>query len=194
MARPLRQWGRLEARENDRRLSRSPSGTASTFCRDGRGSAAIEFALVAPPFFALLFAILETGLVFLAGQVLDNATEDAARLIFTGQRQSKTVNADDFKTEVCKRMPPLFDCGGISIDVNSYGLDSPPKSTNPIIVDGKLVTKDFGFKTGNAGDVVVVRLFYQWPLVVTGLGYNIANLSNSKRLLSTTLAFRNEPF
>jgi len=41
---------------------------------------------------------------------------------------------------------------------------------------------------------VVVRLFYQWPLLVTGLGYNISNLSGSKRLLSATAAFRNEPF
>ena len=45
-----------------------------------------------------------------------------------------------------------------------------------------------------AGDIVVVRLFYQWPLFVTGLGYNIANLNGSKRLLSATAAFRNEPF
>jgi hypothetical protein len=41
---------------------------------------------------------------------------------------------------------------------------------------------------------VVVRLFYQWPLIVTGLGFNIANLSGSKRLLTATAAFQNEPF
>jgi len=39
----------------------------------------------------------------------------------------------------------------------------------------------------------VVQLFYQWPLFVTGLGYNIANLNGSKRLLTATAAFRNEP-
>jgi hypothetical protein len=37
-------------------------------------------------------------------------------------------------------------------------------------------------------------VFYQWPLFVTGLGYNISNLCNSKRLLSATAAFRNEPY
>jgi hypothetical protein len=31
-------------------------------------------------------------------------------------------------------------------------------------------------------------------LIVTGLGYNIANLAGSKRLLSATVAFRNEPY
>ena len=30
------------------------------------------------------------------------------------------------------------------------------------------------------GDIVVVRLFYKWPLFVTGLGFNIANLSRQQ--------------
>jgi hypothetical protein len=50
------------------------------------------------------------------------------------------------------------------------------------------------YSPGGPGDIVVVRLFYQWPLIVTGLGYNIANLSGSKRLLTATAAFRNEPY
>ena len=36
--------------------------------------------------------------------------------------------------------------------------------------------------------------FYQWPMFVTGLGYNISNLSGTKRLLTATAAFRNEPY
>ena len=50
------------------------------------------------------------------------------------------------------------------------------------------------YSPGGPGDIVVVRLFYQWPLIVTGLGYNISNLSGSKRLLTATAAFRNEPY
>jgi hypothetical protein len=50
------------------------------------------------------------------------------------------------------------------------------------------------YNPGSGGDIVVVRLFYQWPLFVTGLGLDITNLSGSKRLLSATAAFRNEPF
>jgi Flp pilus assembly protein TadG len=54
------------------------------FRRNRRGSAAVEFALVAPVFFALLFAIIETSIVFFAGQVLETITQDAARTILTG--------------------------------------------------------------------------------------------------------------
>ena len=50
------------------------------------------------------------------------------------------------------------------------------------------------YNPGGPGEIVVVRLFYQWPLFVTGLGYNIANLTGSKRLLTGTAAFQNEPY
>jgi hypothetical protein len=50
------------------------------------------------------------------------------------------------------------------------------------------------YSPGGSGSIVVVRLFYQWPLFVTGLGYNIANLTGSKRLLVGTAVFQNEPY
>ena len=50
------------------------------------------------------------------------------------------------------------------------------------------------YSPGSAGDIVVVRLFYPWPLFVTGLGYNISNLKGSQRLLVATAAFKNEPY
>ena len=53
--------------------------------RNQRGSAAIEFALVAPMFFGLLFAIFEIGITFFAGQVLENGLQQSARKMFTHQ-------------------------------------------------------------------------------------------------------------
>ena len=57
--------------------------------RDERGSAAIEFAIIAPIFFFLMFVIAETALVFIAEQVMDNAVFETARLIRTGQVQAR---------------------------------------------------------------------------------------------------------
>jgi Flp pilus assembly protein TadG len=164
------------------------------FRRNRRGSAAVEFALVAPAFFALLFAIIETGIVFFAGQVLETVTQDSARTILTGQAQTAALNQTQFKTSVCNRISVLFDCvNGIYIDVQSYPKFSNVAITPPIDA-GQNFVNNMKYCPGNAGDIVVVRVFYQWPLFVTGLGYNIANLSGSKRLLTGTAAFRNEPF
>jgi Flp pilus assembly protein TadG len=167
------------------------------FRRNRRGSAAVEFALVAPVFFALLFAIIETAIVFFAGQVLETVTQDSARIVQTGQAQAAAYDAANFKKLVVCARPLanlLFDCmSGVSVDVQSYPAFSNVVITDPIDA-AKNFTNNMQYNPGNAGDIVVVRAFYQWPLFVTGLGYNISNLSGSKRLLSATAAFRNEPY
>ena len=77
-----------------------PSPVASRFAfrtalrrfRGNRGgSAAVEFALIAPIFFGLLFAIIETALVFFSSQVLESITQNSARVVLTGQAQSGSV-------------------------------------------------------------------------------------------------------
>jgi Flp pilus assembly protein TadG len=168
------------------------------FRRNRRASAAVEFALVAPAFFALLFAILETALVFFAGQVLESVTQDAARAILTGQAQSAGYDQTTFKSNVVcpanSLASVLFDCtNGVYIDVQSY-----PAFSNIAIasqIDGaNNFINNMQYNPGGPSNIVVVRLFYQWPIFVTGLGYNIANLAGSKRLLVATAAFQNEPF
>jgi Flp pilus assembly protein TadG len=163
------------------------------FRRNRGGSAAVEFALVAPVFFALLFAIIETALVFFAGQVLETIAQDSARQILTGQAQTAGMTQADFKALVCSKIPALFTCGNVYVDVQSY-----PAFTNVNIASqidgGKNFIPNMQYCPGQAGDIVVMRLFYKWQLFVTGLGYNISNLTGSQRLLSATVAFRNEPF
>jgi Flp pilus assembly protein TadG len=167
------------------------------FRRNRRGSSAVEFALVAPVFLALLFAIIETAIVFFANQVLETITQDSARIVQTGQAQAAAYDAANFKKLVVCTRPLanlLFNCmTGVYVDVQSYSAFSSVSITEPIDAN-KNFTDTMKYCPGTDGDIVVVRMFYQWPLFVTGLGYNIANLAGSKRLLSATAAFKNEPF
>jgi len=178
---------------------RAPARAVGRFRRNQRGSAAVEFALVAPLFFALLFAIIETGMVFLASQSLETALQDSARMIMTGQAQTANYDKQGFKTNVvCTHVNVLFDCvNGIYVDVQSYP-SGPTSGFGSVTISDPITGGNFvdntKYSPGGPGDIVVVRLFYQWPLFVTGLGYNIANLSGSKRLLSATAAFKNEPY
>jgi Flp pilus assembly protein TadG len=133
-------------------------------------------------------------LVFLASQSLETALQDSARMIMTGQAQTANMTKATFKKNVvCAHVNVLFDCtGGIYVDVQSYSSFSNVSITDPV-TNGKFVDNT-QYLPGGPGDIVVVRVFYQWPLFVTGLGYNIANIGGSKRLLSATAAFRNEPY
>jgi Flp pilus assembly protein TadG len=174
------------------------------FGRDDSGSAAVDFSLVAVPFFALFFAIVESALVFFAGQVLETAVQDSARPIFTHQLQDSGLNAaqqeQQFKTDLCNRVAVLMSCssGGVEYDVKYYAAGTAINLTDPI-TNGAYDNTGFGFVAPPAGSTgtLVVRAYYQWPLIVTGLGYNIANINrtgpNSKRLLAATVAFHIEP-
>lgn len=165
------------------------------FRRNRRGSAAVEFALIAPLFFGLLFAIIEIAMVFFASQVLETVTQDSARMIMTGQAQSAAFTQAQFKNLVCSKLTTtMFDCvNGISIDVKSYSAFASVNVANPIDSSKNFVPPN-NYLPGGPGDVVVVRLFYKWPLFVTGLGFNMSNISGSQRLLTATAAFQNEPF
>jgi len=161
------------------------------FRRSERGSAALEFALAAPVFFALLFAIIETSIVFLAGQVLETINQQAARMVMTGQAQNASYSQAQFASYVCNLVPAaLFTCSSISIDVETYqSFSSASADCNTAYSNG-----NFQYNPGAAGDIVVVRIFYPWQLFVTGLGWNPSNLSGNKRLLCATAVFKNEPY
>ena len=163
------------------------------FRQERKGSAAVEFAMIALPFFALLFAIFETAILFFAQQALESATHETARMIMTGEAQMSKLTAAQFKQELCSRMLTILDCsGGVTLDVKSYSSFSSVSIPNPIDSSGNF-TGSANYSPGKAGDIVVVRTYYQWPLIVTGLGFDPSNLSGHKRLLVSTAAFRNEP-
>src|SRR6188768_1390470 len=95
--------------------------TVRRFARGNDGIAAVEFGIVAAPFLALMFAIMETALIFFASQTLETAVADSARLIMTGQAQSSSFTQAQFKNAVCAKILGLFDCAnGLKIDVKTY--------------------------------------------------------------------------
>jgi Flp pilus assembly protein TadG len=164
------------------------------------GTAAVEFGLVVIPFMGLLFAIIEVGLVFFAGQVMETAVADASRLILTGQADSGGYNATTFKTQVCNRLMAMFTCGKINVDVRKASSFSTANFSRPLVPDPlhpgqfKVDTSSFGYQSSAPGEIVVVRVVYEWPTFVHGLGLNLSTLSNGNRLLMSAAAFRNEPY
>lgn len=169
-------------------------GVGRRFIKQQDGAAAVEFALIATPFLALTFAIIESAMVFFAGQSLEAATASAARLILTGQAQTGGYSASDFKTQVCNRVASLFDCnGGVYVDVKTYTNFSSVSTTSPV-TNGKLDTSNMTYTPGGPGCIVKVAVYYQWPIYVSLLGNNLATLDGNKRLLVATSVFRTEPY
>src|ERR1700730_11975140 len=90
--------------------------------RRNSGSVAIEFALIAPVFFLLLFGILETTLALFASMILENGMKQTARLIRTGQAQTSSMTQDQFRTALCDQVNLVLSCDAsrLYIDIRSF--------------------------------------------------------------------------
>jgi len=184
-----------------------------------KGSAAIEFAIVAPIFFTLLLGIFEAGIMFFSQSMMQNAVSGVGRLVRTGQADcfnknpdgscASAMTAQQFKDQICATAGILLmNCSTslmIDVDVPAGGFsnlnsplipnphDTPAQQGDP---SRQIINPDFpmNYNLGNACDVVVVRAFYAWTVVTPGLSWFLVNMTGGQHLLSAASAFRNEPF
>jgi len=168
--------------------------------RDRReGSTAIEFGLVAIPFFLLLFGILEIGLMLLVDALVETAASDAARQIRTGQAQEEKLTPEQFKTHFCSEMGFFSsNCGSRAfIDVrviDDFSLNDPNKQPPDPMSGARFDSSQLGFEPGAPGERVLVRIWYEQPIFTPVIAQAVSRTKDNRVMLTTTLAFRNEPY
>lgn len=163
------------------------------FRREEKGVTAVEFALLAAPFFLMLFAILETCITFFANANMDSVVAQAGRMVRTGQAQMQGWGEADFVTYVCDRMTLISDCeSNLNVDVQTFPSFNSVVFAPLIDGDGNVI-EHHRFEPGTAGDIVLVRAYYVWN-VVSPTAIGLSNVSGDGRLLVSSVAFRNEPF
>ena len=180
--------------------TRRPAPRAFFRCR--KGATAVEFALVAAPFLALLVGILQSALVFFASRVLDEVTEEASRNLMTGQTQQGGVTQANFQKYICTGsntsalVSALFTCANIMVNVQSYADFASANTSSPTLTynPNGTVSNTWSYNTGNPGDVIVMQVIYEWPIVLGPLGMNLSNLSDGNRQLVSTAVFKSEPY
>lgn len=179
-----------------KRRRASERGRPTDFLRHQRGAAALEFAIVAAPAIGLTLAILQTALAYFAGQVLETAVADTSRLVLTGSAQTSGMSQTSFQTALCGQIAVLFNCNGIMIDVQTAASFSSANTALPTLTyDGSgNVSNSWSYSLGNPGDIVVMRVMYQWPVFLGPLGLNLSNEGNGNLLLMATTVFKNEPY
>ena len=163
--------------------------------RARQGSAAVEFAIVALPFFFMMFSVLELALVFVLDSVMENATIETGRLVRTGQADAQNFTATAFKTSLCSRMS-IFSSGcaaKVTVDVRRI-----PQFTNPNVPDplggASFNPNAAAYDGGDPGDIMLVRAWYQHTLLTPFLAQGLSKLNDGKAYLTATTAFRNEPY
>jgi len=169
------------------------------FSKDNEGATAIEFALVALPFFALVFAIIELAVIFFISSALNHAVSETGRLLRVGQFQN-CGGAPVFKAHVCDNMNNLGQCrNNLSIDVVSepqFSQITLPDPQEPVTDPaGDTTTPDGTYDSPAASTPVVIRATFHYRLALPPQLTRLETTPGTgTRILKATTAFRTEPF
>lgn len=181
---------------NSRKYLRRGANLVSRFCFARRGATAVEFALIAPAFIATLIAILETTFFLFAQQTLQNAAVEAGRYFMTGKGQNSGMTQSQLMTDICPMLQALFTCNSVMVNMQTYTDFSSANASQPTLTynaQGQ-VTNSWSYNPGTPGDVMVVQLIYQWPIVAGPLGFTLKSLGNGTTEIMGVTAFRVEPY
>lgn len=180
-----------------RRLLHPALARAQAFARDERGVTAVEFGILALPFFTIILAILQTAIMFLATQVLDSAVEDAARRVRTGEAQAYTIT--QFRNYMCDYTFGLIDCSQIRVKSQVISSFTSVSNAIPETCGSTTCTWDDTWQTFDSGSgscraVMQVTAYYRYPLLVVLPYFNLKNQPDNYRLIGGLRVFRNEPY
>ena len=204
----------VEAIERSKPASRGAAADARLALRrvagDRRGTTLIEFALIAPMLFMLLMGIVETGLMFAADILLQDATHSAARTGRTGFVETDSTRAATIRTIVQDRAGVLMDASKISVSSKSYTGFSDLKKPEPFIDangngkrdDGENYTdingngkydEDRGASGyGGSSQVVIYTVTYPWKFFTPLIGQLFSKTGTID--LTATAVVQNEPY
>jgi hypothetical protein len=176
--------------------------------KDQRGSAAVEFAIVVPAVLAILFGIIEFSGVVFAQSLLETGVAQASRFGVLGSTPEGSSREAAIRRIIEKNAFGIIDADDIRVDVLAYdsfssvgqpepfedangnGSFDPNESFQDVNGNGQRDEDQGTAGAGNADEVVLYRLVYDWDIMVPifrpFFGEQIA--------LEAATAVRNEPF
>ncbi len=180
------------------------------FNTEEKGIFSVEFALVLPIMLLMMFGTIEVGLIMFTQSLMEGALRDASRYGITGQEVVGEDRLTTIRTMISKRTVGLVDMDTAQIDVLHYPnfgrigegeayLDGDGNAQYDL---GETFTDENGNGSwdadigvagaGNAGEVVLYRIRYDWPIIS---GYMTNHIGEAGQLpLSASVAVRNEPW
>ena len=170
------------------------------FVNSERGATAVEFAMVAGPFFLILGVIIETGLMLFSEYALQSAVSDSGRLLRTGQAQNSNFSAATFKAAICSTAGVLIDCDNkVTVYVNHSGQTFAQLSAMipSFLSIGPTISNQpypVTYSCGGPLQPVAVVATYDWYFSMVGMNYLGNIMSNSARRLVGFAIFLNEPY
>ncbi|WP_434711831.1 pilus assembly protein [Rhizobium sp. YTUHZ045] len=184
--------------------------------RSRDGAAAIEFALLAIPYFLVIFAILETFIAFAAEELVSNAVDTMSRRMRTGQitynlGRTTDMSRTQFRQAFCNEISILISCSTseaatpskLYVDVQTFATFSAIPTTIPKVSSDRYAdinTAAFKYAPGGAGTINMLRAYYRWEIITDLVRPYITTVRPSdgsmptQYLIIATSAFQNEQY
>lgn len=184
--------------------------------RSRDGAAAIEFALLAIPYFVVIFAILETFIAFAAEELVSNAVDTMSRRMRTGQitynlGRTTDMTQTQFRQAFCGEISILISCSAteaatpskLYLDVQTFAAFSAIPTTIPKLSTDRysdINTAAMKYSPGGAGTINMLRAYYRWEIITDLVRPYITTIRPSdgsmptQYLIIATAAFQNEQY
>lgn len=174
--------------------------------RDKRGSAAVEFSILAPLFFGVMFSGFEAGLMYLKIGMVDHGMSEVSRMIYAGN--AKGLSQDDIIDAFCDAVDSVIKCdGNVTLEIRKLSDYSNFDAGSATCVHTGEELKDEdkpAYSNTSGGEIVYIRMCVTTDLVIPGLknltfsminvGLQIPETSDGKYRIASSTVFRNEPF
>jgi Flp pilus assembly protein TadG len=172
------------------------------------GTAAMEFAFVAPIFLAMVGAIMEFSGIMFVQTLLEGSAREASRYGITGFTQEGVSREEQILAIVAHNTYGIIDLDELQMDTLVYenfgdvGQPEPftDQNANEAFDSGEPFTDVNGNGTwdedmgaaglGGPGDVVVYRMSYDWNIIIPFFRMFFGDAIT----LESNIAVRNEPF
>lgn len=170
------------------------------FKRNQDGTTAIEFAMVATPFFILVFGLIGFALYFFVMNSLDKGMDQTSRLVRTGQAQKSNMTVNDFKQSICNGAGEWIKCNKVEIfvqkfpDWQSVSPQACLNSSGAQVTNSASGSDPIANYSGASSDIVLVTTCYKWDFAQNIPFVKLGNMSDGSMMMQTATAFRTEPY
>ena len=176
------------------------------FTRREDGTVAIETAIVFPIFIALVYAILEIGLLNLRVAFTEDRIDGIARKIANGQTVAAGEGNGDtpdacasgdacFAEEVCAALDLFVDCDLVGYEVRvfeTYEAASAARTDEAPCPDGEIPPR--AYDPGKGDEIVRFRVCVPIETITPNIGWSLADLPGNRRGVIAGHVFRNQRF
>jgi Flp pilus assembly protein TadG len=180
------------------------------FARARDGVAALEFAFIAPVFLMLMMGVIETSLLMLTQNTLENAIFAATRTGKTGYTASGSTQVDTIRAALNSRAISFIDTTQLNlsyksynqfdqigqpepfVDANSNGVRDNGENYTDVNANGQYDTDMGASDVGGSSEVVVYTVTYPWRINTPMIGRLFTN--NGNLTLTARAVVQNEPY